>query len=103
MECKFDKAWIGPCKVDSGASEFCEKHAAMKCCSCGEQATRECDHTGIQFVCGYPLCATCQHGRPPKGNPGMLHLGGGHVTADVHEQQWADELKAATLSEPTND
>lgn len=86
-QCTFSKAWIGPCDEQADDSGFCEKHKNTKCCSCGEQATRECGHTGIQFVCGYPLCATCEHGIPPKDNHGWFGLGGGHVTAEVYAKQ----------------
>lgn len=86
--CKFDLAWRGPCgsEVDK-EGEFCDKHAAAKCCSCGQQATRECSQTGIQFVCGAPLCATCEHGIPRPGESGWFNLGGGHVTKEVFDEQ----------------
>lgn len=77
--CGFDKAWIGGCQeAVEKPGDRCLKHAGIKCCSCGEPATRECDHTGIQFVCGYPLCDDCEHGVPEKGQEGFFLLGGGH-------------------------
>ena len=60
VTCCFDKAWIGKCKKPADDSNFCEEHKEIKCCSCGEKATRECDETG-QFICGYPLCDNCEH------------------------------------------
>lgn len=85
--CTFHKAWIGLCGKPADDSGYCEKHRGIKCCSCGEQATRECDQTGIQFVCGYPLCAGCNHGTPPKDNFGLFALGGGH-----HKQVVCDRM-----------
>lgn len=35
MGCKFNLAWVGPCKEETEV-EFCEKHSNLKCCSCGE-------------------------------------------------------------------
>ena len=56
--CTFNLAWYGPCKAACEGS-VCNRHAAVKCCVCGEQATHECDHTGL-FVCGVPLCKNCE-------------------------------------------
>ena len=56
--CTFDLAWRGQCKATCEGS-VCTQHAAVKCCVCGEQATHECDHTGL-FVCGVPLCKNCE-------------------------------------------
>ena len=55
--CTFDLAWRGQCKATCEGS-VCTQHAAVKCRVCGEQATHECDHTGL-FVCGVPLCKNC--------------------------------------------
>jgi len=68
-QCKFNKAWIGRCKNEADESGFCEEHKFLKCCSCGTQATHECDETG-QFVCGFPLCDDCTHNTHPKGHNG---------------------------------
>lgn len=57
--CKFSRAWIGPCKEDTNG-EYCEEHTKLKCSSCGAQATRDCAET-MQFVCGAPLCDDCEH------------------------------------------
>lgn len=57
-QCQFDEAWRGKCKAPT-LECFCDKHVAMKCSSCGAQATHDCSHTG-QFVCGAPLCANCE-------------------------------------------
>ena len=88
MQCKFDKSWAGMCKNESThESGMCDEHENSKCASCGKRAVRECDQTGIQFVCGAPLCADCQHGVPEKGKEGWFLLGGGHVTKERHEAQ----------------
>ncbi len=58
MKCRFCLAWTGPCNAES-SGVYCESHVAVNCCSCGKQATGECDHTG-QFVCGAPLCDECE-------------------------------------------
>lgn len=89
-QCRWDGGWAGRCESDATADDvFCDKHRGKKCTSCGDTAVRECDHTGIQFVCGYPLCADCKHGIPDPDNPGIFNLGGGHVTKEVYEQQCA--------------
>lgn len=67
-KCKFDRAWIGACGKPT-ATTFCDEHSKEKCCSCGGQATRECDETG-QFVCGFPLCNDCEHSIAPDGTNG---------------------------------
>jgi hypothetical protein len=53
-KCKFTKAWIGKCNVET-ENEYCEEHSEMKCSVCGEQATHDCYETGF-LVCGSPLC-----------------------------------------------
>ena len=57
--CKFNVAWVGTCK-EQPEDDLCKKHEGVKCCSCGEQATGECNETA-QFVCGAPLCDDCEH------------------------------------------
>lgn len=57
--CKFDRAWVGKCKVECDG-DFCDEHKDKVCCSCGEQATRECSET-MGLVCGFPLCDNCEH------------------------------------------
>ena len=87
--CVFDLAWIGYCgrtDVRSG-DRFCSEHTGKVCVSCGGEAVRECDQTGIQFVCCAPLCGECQHGVPERGKEGMFALGGGHVTKGEYERQ----------------
>src|ERR1035437_66469 len=61
MKCKFDIAWVGKCNrpVVDGKS-VCQEHLEQICCSCGAQATRQCEETG-QFVCGELLCDNCEH------------------------------------------
>jgi hypothetical protein len=58
-KCKYQISWVGRCNSPAGESELCEKHAGAKCCVCGGQAVEECNHTG-QFVCGAPLCESCE-------------------------------------------
>ena len=65
--CNFDKAWIGNCKNEKP----CPDHKNLKCCSCGEPATKECAETG-QFVCGFPLCDNCEHTNYEDGTNGGI-------------------------------
>lgn len=72
-DCIFYEAWRGECGND--AVEFdpplCPEHNDEACHVCGEQATTQCGHAG-QFVCGYPLCETCEcanHGVTGHGAP----------------------------------
>lgn len=74
--CKFDLAWRGPCGEEAEDGDFCRSHTGVKCVSCGGVATRECAHTGIQFVCGYPLCDNCEHGEVPPDS--LFGIGGKH-------------------------
>lgn len=62
--CSFDLAWIGKCGKPN-----CEKHATLKCGSCGAPATHECDET-MGLVCGVPLCADCEHEISDDGTNG---------------------------------
>lgn len=64
--CNFDKAWIGVCGKDN-----CEEHAQLKCVSCGNPATKQCDETGT-FVCGANLCADCEHTIAEDGSNGGI-------------------------------
>lgn len=61
-KCEFSKAWIGKCKNPRP----CAEHAALKCCSCGAPATRECSET-ITLVCCALLCDECEHTIWPGG------------------------------------
>lgn len=69
--CGFDEAWIGKCKEQATHGNRCEKHAGQTCASCGKPATRSCDQTG-QFVCGAPLCDTCEHTIAADGTNGGI-------------------------------
>ena len=70
MCCGFSRAWIGLCKQDAtDARGICFEHGKLKCVSCGDQATHDCDETG-QFVCGAPLCPNCEHTIAPDGTNG---------------------------------
>ena len=60
MQCNFVKSWVGSCKNEADDSGFCSEHKELKCCSCGEKATHDCEETG-QFVCGALLCNNCEH------------------------------------------
>jgi hypothetical protein len=90
--CKFDRGWAGRCKQPADQLSdrgMCVEHDRMKCCSCGQPATQECDHTGIQFVCGYPLCDGCSHSAPADpSNPGLFNLGGGHKPKEEARAAW---------------
>ena len=61
VTCRFSKAWVGQCKEEADESGFCKEHKGVKCVSCGEQATHDCDQTMGAFVCGAPLCDDCEH------------------------------------------
>jgi hypothetical protein len=71
--CNFSKAWIGNCTE----IKPCSKHSKIKCCACGEPATRECEHTAI-LVCGAPLCENCFaiNLPPDKTKPNWFGLSG---------------------------
>lgn len=43
--------------IDGGT--LCADHRAMKCASCGAPTTHGCGYCG-QFVCGAPLCDSCE-------------------------------------------
>lgn len=88
--CTFEVSWVGRCNnisVPEDALLRCSKHA-IDCCSCGKPATHDCDHTGIQFVCGAPLCDNCAHNAPPKDDAGMFMLGGGHCDKKTADKNW---------------
>ena len=73
-ECKFNLACRGPCKA-ACEGEVCSTHASIKCSVCGAQATSECDHIG-QFVCGAPLCDSCEghtDASKPAGGWGFMN------------------------------
>lgn len=73
-QCTYDLAWRGHCQA-ACEGDICDEHIKRKCVSCGEQATRECDHTG-QFVCGAPLCPNCEghtDTTKPSGGWGFLN------------------------------
>ena len=99
--CSYDCGWGGRCRSEAGEGGVCDKHRGLKCASCGETAVRECDHTGIQFVCGAPLCADCEHGAPDRDNPGWFNLGGGHVTKVVARRQF-EAMWARNEGRPTD-
>lgn len=58
MKCQYQLAWTS-CRTEPDESGFCKYHKGIKCSICGNQANRECSHTG-QFVCGAPLCENCE-------------------------------------------
>ncbi len=82
-QCKFQISWVGRCKGEVMADELCSTHIDVSCVVCNQQAVRECDHTG-QFVCGAPLCDTCEgfvdQGKPSGGWGFMNH---GHRRKEV--------------------
>lgn len=71
MACRFIKAWIGKCVGMARKSGYCKEHEGLKCVSCGQQATHECNETG-GLVCGSPLCDDCTHNVHPEGHNGMF-------------------------------
>lgn len=79
MKCKFVIAWVGECGIDAGPSGYCGEHRDEECCSCGKQATHECEET-MGLVCGFPLCDDCEHTIRENGtNSGPVPPGlGGH-------------------------
>lgn len=58
-QCSFDKCWIGRCKEPADTSGYCAEHRSKKC-SCGRQATHDCEATIGAFVCGRLLCGSCR-------------------------------------------
>jgi hypothetical protein len=70
-KCSYGLAWVGNCGKPVVKDGFCEDHIGLDCCSCGEQATHECEETG-QFVCGFPLCDNCVHTIAKDGTNGGI-------------------------------
>jgi hypothetical protein len=72
--CKFRIAWRAECgdPVVEG-EEYCAKHLGKKCCSCGVQATHECETELWISVCGAPLCEDCVHIEDPAGTGNYRH------------------------------
>lgn len=68
MNCKFDLAWRGACNQET-EGEFCAEHTGLKCSSCGEPATRQCEET-MGLVCGALLCGNCEHEIAEDGTNG---------------------------------
>lgn len=92
-QCKYDCGWAGQCTKEANAGslrEMCHLHDHLRCASCGKPATRECDHTGIQFVCGAPLCGECSHAAPKRGEEGFCMLGGGHKPKAEAAASWIE-------------
>lgn len=87
LRCKWEISWVGQCPKEAGPNGFCKEHTDKKCVCCGEMATHDCEHTGIQFVCGAPLCNNCAHGIPDPKNPGIFGMGGGHHPLSVVNEQ----------------
>lgn len=74
-KCKFDIAWVGRCNAVTSQGDFCDTHLQKKCWVCGSQADHECSHTG-QFVCGAPLCPSCEgyeDSDKPRGTWGLMN------------------------------
>jgi len=59
IPCRFEISWQGKCGKPS-TNGWCSEHEKLKCCSCGEKATKSCEHAS-SLVCGAPLCDTCSH------------------------------------------
>lgn len=88
MNCKFSKAWIGPCNNEvAEEATFCPSHESLKCHGCEGKATQECDHTG-GLVCGCPICDDCMHHPPGMDDPNFMFMGGGHKPKSIAEPAW---------------
>lgn len=72
--CRYVLAWRGRCCDPVQEREVCSIHANIICASCGQQAVRECSHTG-QFVCGAPLCDACEGYEDPSLTAGSWGFG----------------------------
>ena len=58
--CKFMRSWIGYCTEETvDDTEYCKKHKGLTC-SCGNQATHDCEQTLGSFICGKLLCEKCR-------------------------------------------
>lgn len=92
MTCKWTAAWIGRCRVaaDQG-SDYCAKHT-QKCSSCGETATHDCEETG-QFVCGFPICDSCEHAIFPDGTNGGVGFNAQAISQEVKRHVKKSEQK----------
>lgn len=66
--CEFNEAWRGKC-----GKEDCDEHKHLKCCSCGDPATRSCPHAG-SLVCGAPLCDKCWHDKSNSHSPNPYYI-----------------------------
>ena len=82
--CGFDEAWNGPCHYTT----HCVKHPPRECKGCGKPAVQSFDHTGIQFVCGVPLCSDCRHCPPPAEGSNWFGLAGEHKPSAVANSEW---------------
>lgn len=98
MTCGYAISWVGPCKEPVVQDGRCEKHQGLTCKSCGLPAVKSCDHTGIQFVCGAPLCGDCRHCPPAKDSPNWFGMGGDHKPSAVARKEW-DEAYGKTPQE----
>lgn len=86
--CGFDQGWDGKCKTTTDGT-LCDRHRDLKCSGCGAAATKLCSHTGIQVVCGEPLCNNCDHGPPPEGSKNWFGMAGGHAPLRESYRLWA--------------
>ena len=58
MSCKFELAWRGSCNAESFGTH-CAEHADLKCESCGNPATHECEEIIGGSICTANLCDNC--------------------------------------------
>ena len=59
-ECGFNTAYVGACRSKKITEDGkCASHQD-KCAMCGKPAIETCCFAG-QFVCGMPVCGTCNH------------------------------------------
>ena len=99
--CPYYPAYSNRCNALKGESGFCSRHTGKRCSVCGEQATRECNHTG-QFVCGAPLCDDREgfvDSSQPSGSWGFMN----HGHRQKMNAQKPREMVAADIGVPAHD
>lgn len=102
--CVFYKAWQGECGKDpvpGTEPPLCSEHNGEECHVCGKQATTQCGNAG-QFVCGYPLCETCEcsnHGVTGHGSGRDF----GQVEDDIVSSVVSDDYETRSAEGSVND
>lgn len=92
-KCGFGLAWRSACDNPKP----CAEHAHLKCDSCEQPATHQCDTTMGSFVCGCNLCDDCEHEIQEDGTTGyqLTHC---RKDAQKHKPWYAreEDTEAAT-------